>query len=471
MGGLGPELGFDALWYHLTLPKIFLENHRIIHIPGGLFYYSDIPKLAEMFYLSALSLSGEIGAKIIHFSFGLSVLVAIYKLSRKFLDKKFAAVSCLIFYSSLVVGWQSTTAYIDLTRTFFETMALWGFTNYVESIKPSAKRGWFINKSLKAPVEKSSFQAPLIESAVMLGLAISTKLLSLSTLSIFFFIILYLNKFKKKSIKKAFFYVLISLYVVIPWFLFSYFNTGNPIFPLFTGYVKNSFNISVLNPFVILKTFWDLFTHSSDPLSPIFIIFLPLVLLFIKSFSPQLKIIALYAFLSLLPWYFLPKDSRYILPALSAFSILISYFIMSLQKDKFIGKFSVAIVVFASLVSIFYRGIANSRYLPVIFGRETKDQFLTNHLNFNYGNFYDTDRYFKKYINSNDKVLLYGFHNLYYVNFPFLDSSYAKKGDMFNYIAVQNSKLPERFKFWKLIYSNPKTHVKLYSFGGQKWVY
>ena len=45
VGALGPELGFDALWYHLTLPKIYLENHSINFLPGGLFYYSAMPKL------------------------------------------------------------------------------------------------------------------------------------------------------------------------------------------------------------------------------------------------------------------------------------------------------------------------------------------------------------------------------------------------------------------------------------------
>ncbi len=28
IGALGPELGFDALWYHLTIPKIYFEFHR-----------------------------------------------------------------------------------------------------------------------------------------------------------------------------------------------------------------------------------------------------------------------------------------------------------------------------------------------------------------------------------------------------------------------------------------------------------
>src|SRR5262245_17284235 len=40
IGVLGPERGFDALWYHLTLPKLYLLNHSIFFIPGGLLYYS-----------------------------------------------------------------------------------------------------------------------------------------------------------------------------------------------------------------------------------------------------------------------------------------------------------------------------------------------------------------------------------------------------------------------------------------------
>ena len=68
-------------------------------------------------------------------------------------------------------------------------------------------------------------------------------------------------------------------------------------------------------------------------------------------------------------------------------------------------------------------------------------------------------------------MLLYGFHNLYYVNFPFVDSSWVKKGDDFNYVAVQNSKIPERFSDWSLVYSNSITRVKLYTKGEIRWAY
>jgi hypothetical protein len=115
--------------------------------------------------------------------------------------------------------------------------------------------------------------------------------------------------------------------------------------------------------------------------------------------------------------------------------------------------------------------LANSKYIPVILGKETKSQFLTKNLNFSFGDFYDIDGYFQKNIKPSDKVLLYGFHNLYYVNFPFVDSSFVKMGDKFNYIAVQNSIIPIRFSDWKQIYYNKITKVGLYSKERKIWVY
>ena len=120
---------FGTTW---ILPKIFLINHSIFHISGGLLSYSDMPKLTEMLYLAGLAFGDETIAKLIHFSiFKILVLLIIYKISRKFLSRNFSLIATIIFYSNLVVGWESITAYIDLARTFFELMALWGFLNWL----------------------------------------------------------------------------------------------------------------------------------------------------------------------------------------------------------------------------------------------------------------------------------------------------------------------------------------------------
>ena len=454
IGALGPELAFDALWYHLTLPKLYLEAHRIFYISGNLLYYSAMPKLTEMLYAVALGFQGETLAKLIHFSFGLLTCLALYKLSRKFFSPVFAMICVAIFYSNLVVAWQSITAYVDLARTFFEVMALWGFINWIET----QKQKW------------------LIESAVMLGLAISTKLLAIGSLFIFSFLIIFYSIYKKKTLKNLstglFFYWFIGLLIPLPWFVFSFVHTGNPVHPFFTDVYKTYFDFSLLNPMRLLSEMWIMFTQLADPISPIYLIFLPLVALFFKKLNLGIKIIVLYSILSIIIWYITPRTGggRFIMPYLPAFSMVIAGIIGVIREIR-VKKILIGFVVLVSLIAIIYRGVANTKYLPVIFGVESKQAFLTKNLNFGFGDFYDIDDYFKRNIKSRDRVLLYGFHNLYYVDFPFTHESWVKKEEVFTHVAVQNADIPDRFKNWDMLYKNPKTGVSVLKKGEKQWAY
>ena len=80
--------------------------------------------LTEMYYSAALLFSNEILAKLIHFTFGLLGLAALFGLLRRYLSLRFTFLGLLTFYTMLIVGWQSTTAYVDLARTFFEILTL-----------------------------------------------------------------------------------------------------------------------------------------------------------------------------------------------------------------------------------------------------------------------------------------------------------------------------------------------------------
>lgn len=453
IGVLGPEISFDALWYHLTIPKIFLLQHSVFHIPGNLLYYSDMPKNIEMIYITALSLGSEILAKLIHFTFGVLIVLVIYRIAKKYLNLRFALFACIIFVSNLVFGWESITAYIDLGRTFFEILALYYVLVWAES------------KDTKN----------IYKSAVLLGFAIATKLIAFASLPVFLGIISYvfLTKnlgAKRNLFKKLLVFSSISFLIPSPWFIFSFLHTGDPFYP-FVSFLRLSLgNVFSLQYFI--GSFKELFIYSQDPINPIYVILLPLAIVGFTKFRKPFRIISIYCFLSLAFWYFTPKmgGGRFILPYLPVFSILAAYIIMEI-KNKSLNRYLILLIFIFSLMSIFYRGMANSKFLPVVLGRETKTQFLTDRLNFKFGDFYDTDNYFGSNIKSKDVILLYGFHNLYYVNFPFIDSSYVKKGDKFNFIATQWSDLPERFSNWKLIYYNQQTGVSLYSLGGKEWIY
>ena len=131
-----------------------------------------MPKLADMLYIGGLSFGDEITAKFIHFTFGILTAVALYKLQRNFFSPLLSLIGVVIFYSNLVVAWESITAYVDLIRAFFEVLALWAFVLWWKS----QKWKW------------------LLISACMIGFAISTKLLAIGSLLVFSCLIIYKKK-------------------------------------------------------------------------------------------------------------------------------------------------------------------------------------------------------------------------------------------------------------------------------------
>ncbi|HEX7041634.1 MAG TPA: glycosyltransferase family 39 protein [Patescibacteria group bacterium] len=454
IGVLGPEIGFDALWYHLTLPKLYLQYHTIFHVPGGTLLYSDMPKLTEMLYVSGLSFGSSIFPKFIHFLFGILCCIALYKVARRYFTPTIAIIAPVIFYSSLVVGWESVTAYIDLSRTFFEIMTLWSFLNWTKSKK----------------------QEDLIKTGLLSGLTFATKTLAFGNVIIYAFMFLIFD-FKTlpfvKTFKRTFIFVCLAFLIPLPWFVFSYVHTGNPFYPIFSPFLSvgrlNFFQ--TLNPLHFINSIWSTFVISADPINPIYLISIPFIFIHWKSLRREIPEILILSLVSFLTWYVTPQmgGGRFILAFLPIFTILVVYLLTILSESW--RKIFILSILFLSIVSIGYRLIANYKFVPVILGSETKANFLSKNLAFNLGDFYDIDGYFAKNIKSNEKVLLYGFHNLYYVDFPYIDSSWVQKGDIINYVAVLNSQKPERFAYWNLIYFNKTTGVSLYQAPEGLWRY
>ncbi len=345
IGALGPELGFDALWYHLTIPKIWLAAHKIFFIPDGRYYYSVIPKIVEMTYIIPMSIGWDIGPKIIHWGFGLLALVGIYKLSRKWLSQEYSILAGVIFYANLVVGWQSITAYVDLGRTFFEITALY----------------LLISKSI-------------YKSALVLGLAISTKLIAIGSLPIFLFLLI-LEKYPYKTLFK---FTVLTLLIPLPWFVFAYIATGNPVYPVFSGY-----DLSSVRHWSDAIT---IFFRSADPLTPVYIMMLPLVIYYWKKLPRE---ITFYCLLALGVWFVTPRTGggRFILPYLPAFSVLSALIIKQITNQA-IKKVAIIFVMLISVVSIGYRAVANWKFIPVVTGRQSTQEFLDKNLDKQFGNNY-----------------------------------------------------------------------------------
>lgn len=364
VGTLGPEIAFDAVWYHLTIPRIWLLEEQIFYIQHGPFSYSLLPKLLDLLYVAALAVSDEIGAKVIHWFFGILCGVVTYKMARHFMERKYALLSVLVLFSNLVFGWQSITAYIDLGRTFFESLAVWAL---LYATKEDSPRWRYI-------------------AATMVGLAILSKLIAITSLAALVLIFILQRKYLE-----AFLSFCIALIIPSPWFSINYLQTSNPIFPVFSGY-----DLTSTSSLFDAVTIWF---RSADPLSPIYAILMPLVILFFTSYNAAIftaipryqkkifRLLVLYTCLVFIFWILTPRTGggRFILPYLPAFSVL-SIYILSLTKARNISKIAVSMVLVIGVFSLMYRAAANAKYLPVLIGVQSTEDFLQSNLPKNFGN-------------------------------------------------------------------------------------
>ncbi len=439
VGALGPELAFDALWYHLTIPKMYLLNNKIYFIHGNLLYYNLLPRITEMLYTAALSLSNEIIAKVIHYSFGILSSFALYRLSRIYLTKKWAIITVIIFYSNLVISWLSITAYSDLPRAFFEILSFYYFLLY----------------------RKEKKNSHFVISALLMGFAISTKILAIGTVIIFTILIWSQNTSIFFKLKKTLLFMTLSVSVPLPWFIISFLYTGNPFFPLFSHLGLRNFSLELLSPFTFINTFINIFLFSPDPISPIYIVFLPFVFLLLISKFKKYKMLFLYSVLSYIIWYTTSQSggARFLAAYLPAYSVLIALALSQLKR-KTILSISFGLIFLIATTTIVYRAIANMKYVPVIIGSQTKEDFLMKNLNFSFGDFFDENSIIKKIVGTKT-VELINMHNLYYVDFPFTLKEFSDNSKA-AYVLVQGGDLPTTYNNPQLIYKNDKTHVKLY---------
>lgn len=101
LSALSPETGFDALWYHLTLPKLYIEAGKIYHIPGGLLYYSEMPRLAEFLYMPLIKLMGDTGPHLLNWLAGLATAILIYKISQRLLSNQLTSLLITVMCTRL----------------------------------------------------------------------------------------------------------------------------------------------------------------------------------------------------------------------------------------------------------------------------------------------------------------------------------------------------------------------------------
>jgi len=398
-----PPSDWDGLFYHLTGPKLYLQSG---HIHGGIdIPHLSFPSLMEMLYAWALLLRGDVTAKLLHTLFGFLLTGLVYLTARRFLGRKTAWPAVTIFASMPMVSTLAGWAYNDLALAFFQLACLYAFVNSQFSILNSqfVTRRW------------------LVLSGVFAGLAMGLKYTGFVTPLVIGGLILWRtcrnSSLKRGSLDFGIFSLSILL-VALPWYVKNLALTGNPVYPFlydwFGGQFWDVFRADWYSaagtgigfrPGTLLALPWLLTLGIGDPsywdgrTGPLFLLFLPLVLLYglrCRRDAPDRPValntlltfaLAQFAFWTIgVIWSGALRQSRLLLPCLVALAPVAGWLWADLprfDRPQFsISGFVRLAVILALLLLLIDATLLALEVdpLPYLVGEETRDEHLTRRM-------------------------------------------------------------------------------------------
>jgi hypothetical protein len=121
-GALAPEVHFDALSSHLALAKVFTEQQRVSGFTSSMasFWPLGGDLLITLGYLGG----GETAGKLFQFVAGLCAAGFAFLAADRLHSRRAGWVAALVFYTTPIVAWESTTAYLDLFLVMYLGAAL-----------------------------------------------------------------------------------------------------------------------------------------------------------------------------------------------------------------------------------------------------------------------------------------------------------------------------------------------------------
>lgn len=412
---LTPPISRDALIHHLAVPKLWLKHGGFYEIPWA--DYSYYPMNIDLLYLVCLYFKNDIAPKFIHLAFGMGTGILVYFYLKQKIGRSWGLLGIVIFFTTPIVVWLSTSAYIDLGMTFFTTGSVLAFIKWRDS-------------------EYKQFKWLLISSCCM-GIAIGSKYNALIAWLILNLILMlsYAKDTQRQiaTLKYGIMFFMITAIVASPWYLKNYFQTGNPFYPLFNSFFQSLHHQPVqeiirhqagekigqlsffkMRQVMYGETFWEtllipirMFFQGADNsyryfqgiLNPILILFSPFILLN-KKYRRDKYLFAFFSIIFIFMAYFLTeKQVRYILPTIPFLAILAVMGIKELVDKIGGGNFysplpfnknakSIArIFIFATvaiLLTFNFIYLKNRmdiiKPFPYVLGQETKKAFLKRHL-------------------------------------------------------------------------------------------
>lgn len=219
---LSPSLGWDwdSISHQLAMAKIWIEHGRVDFIP--FMHQSNIPATANMLFMLVLPFGGQFGAKIIGIFVAVFAALAIGGITEHRYGKHSGWWAAIAVVAVPVVLWEVGTAYIDVIH---------GAAFAVSALLAAL---WMEDRSEKRF---------LVISALFMGMALATKYTALQSgfaLGVAMLAVGAGMRVALLSLKGAAIVGLVGLALASPWYIRNIVNTGNPVYPFFYSFFGGS---------------------------------------------------------------------------------------------------------------------------------------------------------------------------------------------------------------------------------------
>lgn len=365
-GVLAPEIANDSLCYHLHIPKIYLQNHRIFSIPYDV--TSEFPLLMEMLYTLGLGTGGMVLAKFFHFAMGLMLAAAagisVYRLTE---NKKAASWTAVLLLTTPVIVNQITTTYVDAALACYSFLALNALFLYSD--------------------QPRRYNNLLVLCGVFIGFALSVKYLALITAA--YIVLFMISRFKHQPsiwIQNLFLFGIFSIAAGAYWYVHSYMVTGNPVYPYFakvfgSGDASIHYNDIGVSKNILnfLTVFWtatmrpQIFEGYGVQIGPAYLAFVPAGIFLAWK---KARRYTMYFLFFLAAWFLLGQSLRFLVPLLPVLAVLCGLGLAAIIGRGWLGRLYqllfVVVIVFHTALAVYH----HRREFKTAAGLESASDYL-----------------------------------------------------------------------------------------------
>ncbi len=231
---LAPATRYDALNYHLTLPKAYLMQEKISDIPWLIM--SGMPQVSEMIYTFLMGLGGESTVLVFNVFIGVLIALGLVGFLRKAVDQESAWVGAASLFGGLTFASALSWGYVDIMSAFFGLGVVLLLDDY----------------------RKSGDMKTIFMAGVFSGLAFGCKYPSgVIFIAGLLSLIVYSLKNKNRDWAKSLgMFCFGAALLALPWLTKNFIFTGNPIYPFF--FESGSMNQIRLNVYQGMQPYGDL---------------------------------------------------------------------------------------------------------------------------------------------------------------------------------------------------------------------